>query len=234
LKNLLGRRALTAAAGFLTLAMTSANADAASVQATFQPAVQSISYSLPKQSAVATANAVPTPTQQGRSASPAPSVTATVNPLSLLTDAPALMSQPLPLPLASIVQANVNGAPLDEQGNCLATAVYFESRGEPVEGQLAVADVVMNRAASGRYPSDWCSVVKQKAQFSFVRHGQFPAITDAYSWQTAQAVARTAILNMAREVPADVLWYHANYVAPTWRNNLEYVEQIGAHLFYRA
>ena len=233
MKNLLGRRALTAAAGFLTLAMTSANADAASVQATFQPAVQSISYSLPNHSAVATANSVPTPTQQGQSTT-ATTASIGVNPLSLITNAPALMNQPLPLPLASIVQANVNGAPLDEQGNCLATAVYFESRGEPVEGQLAVADVVMNRAASGRYPTDWCSVVKQKAQFSFVRHGQFPAITDAYSWQTAQAVARTAILNMAREVPTDVLWYHANYVAPTWRNNLEMVEQIGAHIFYRA
>ena len=233
MKNLLGRRALTAAAGFLTLAMTSANADAASVQATFQPAVQSISYSLPNHSAVATANSVPTPTQQGQSTT-ATTASIGVNPLSLITNAPALMSQPLPLPLASIVQANVNGAPLDEQGNCLATAVYFESRGEPVEGQLAVADVVMNRAASGRYPSDWCSVVKQKAQFSFVQHGQFPAITDAYSWQMAQAVARTAILNMARELPTDVLWYHANYVAPTWRNNREYVEQIGAHLFYRA
>lgn len=231
MKSLFGRRALTAAAGFLTLAMTSANASAAPVQATFQPAVQNITYSLAGPSALAIANAVPTPSQQAVQAAPAAAIG---NPLNLITNAPALMTQPLPLPLASIVQANYAGAPLDEQGNCLATAIYFESRGEPIEGQLAVADVVMNRAASPDYPSDWCSVVKQKAQFSFVRHGRFPAITDAYAWQRAQAVARTAILNMARELPVDVLWYHADYVAPSWKAGLQEVEQIGAHIFYRA
>ena len=233
MKNLLGRRALTAAAGFLTLAMTSANADAASVQATFQPAVQSISYSLPNHSAVATANSVPTPTQQGQSTT-ATTASIGVNPLSLITNAPALMNQPLPLPLASIVQANVNGAPLDEQGNCLATAVYFESRGEPVEGQLAVADVVMNRAASGRYPTDWCSVVKQKAQFSFVRHGQFPTVnTASAAWSKAQGVTRLAMSNVIPSLSNDVLWYHANYVAPSWGRRLTRVQQIGAHIFYR-
>jgi spore germination cell wall hydrolase CwlJ-like protein len=230
LKNIFGRRVLTAAAGLFTVVMSSGASAATPVQATFQPAVQNINYSISKSSAVSVANSVPTPVQQGQgTAAQAASI---ANPISMITNAPALMRQSLPL--ASIVQSNVSGAPLDEQGNCLATAVYFESRGEPVEGQLAVADVVMNRASSGRYPSDWCSVVKQKAQFSFVQNGRFPAITDAYSWQMAQAVARTAILNMARELPTDVLWYHANYVSPSWRNNLELVEKIGAHIFYRA
>ncbi len=64
-------------------------------------------------------------------------------------------------PLYALVEKFATNAPLDEQTNCLATAVYFESRGESLEGQLAVAHVVMNRAASGRYPSDWCGVVKQ-------------------------------------------------------------------------
>ena len=77
-------------------------------------------------------------------------------------------------PLYALVNKFATNAPLDEQTNCLATAVYFEARGESVEGQLAVARVVINRAASGRYPPDWCSVVKQPAQFSFVRHGAFP------------------------------------------------------------
>jgi len=226
--KLTGRRGLTATIGFIVLGLTSANASAAPVQASFQPAVQNISYSLPQQSAVAVANAVPTPTTGA--------VQATVpaaNPLQLLSNAPAMMNQPLPLPLGQIVQANMGGA-LDDQGICLATAVYFESRGEPVEGQLAVADVVINRAASGRYPSDWCSVVKQKAQFSFVRNGQFPGIYDVAAWHTAVGVARTAILNLAREVPNDVMWYHADYVAPNWRHGLQEVEQIGAHIFYRA
>lgn len=225
--KLLGRRGLTATLGFFTLGLTAANASAAPVQATFQPAVQSINYSLPQQSAVSIANSVPTPVT-------AQSSTPAGNPVNLLPGAPFAANHQVPLPLNQIVQANLAGAPLDEEGNCLATAIYFESRGEPIEGQLAVADVVMNRAASGRYPSDWCGVVKQPAQFSFVRRGQFPAITDAYAWQTAQAVARTAMLNLAREIPTDVLWYHANYVAPTWRHALQEVEQIGAHIFYRA
>lgn len=226
--KLMGRRGLTATVGFFILALTSANASAAPVQATFQPAVQSISYSLPQQSALAVANAIPTTASQAQTMAPA------TNPLQLLSNAPAMMNQPVPLPLSNIVQANMAGAALDDEGNCLATAVYFESRGEPIEGQLAVADVVMNRASSGRYPSDWCGVVKQKAQFSFVRNGQFPGIYDMAAWQTAVAVARTAIRNLAREIPNDVMWYHADYVAPNWRHGLQEVEQIGAHIFYRA
>ena len=77
-------------------------------------------------------------------------------------------------PLYALVDKYATNAPLDEETNCLATAVYFEARGESLEGQLAVAHVVMNRASSGRYPPDWCGVVKQPAQFSFVRHGEFP------------------------------------------------------------
>ena len=119
--------------------------------------------------------------------------------------------------------------------NCLATAVYFEARGETVEGQLAVARVVMNRAASGKYPTDWCSVVKQPYQFSFVRHGQFPAAnTDCDAWKRAEAIAELAVANVVPSLSQDVLWYHANYVAPSWSNNLQEVEKIGAHIFYRA
>jgi spore germination cell wall hydrolase CwlJ-like protein len=138
-------------------------------------------------------------------------------------------------PLYALVDRYSAGAPLDEQGNCLATAVYFEARGESLEGQLAVAKVVMNRAVSGRYPTDWCSVVKQPAQFSFVRHGQFPYIdTGSSSWARAQGIARLAIANVVPSIDPDVLWYHATYVAPSWGQRLNMVEKIGAHLFYRA
>jgi spore germination cell wall hydrolase CwlJ-like protein len=137
--------------------------------------------------------------------------------------------------LQALVDKFATNAQLDEQTNCLATAVYFEARGESAEGQLAVARVVMNRAASGRYPADWCSVVKQPAQFSFVRHGEFPyADTNCAAWQRAEAVAELAVANVVPSIGNDVLWYHADYVAPTWRRNLTEVEQIGAHIFYRA
>ena len=138
-------------------------------------------------------------------------------------------------PLYALVDKFATNAPLDEQTNCLATAVYFEARGESVEGQLAVAHVVMNRATSGRYPSDWCSVVKQRSQFSFVRHGAFPNIdANCDSWKKAEAVAELAAANVVPSISPDVLWYHANYVAPAWRRSLQEVEQIGAHIFYRA
>ena len=146
--------------------------------------------------------------------------------------------QPAPAagrPLSALVAANGTGPALDEQGQCLATAVYFESMGESNEGQLAVAQVVINRANSGRYPTNWCAVVKQKAQFSFVRAGRFPRIDAAcQAWRRAQAIARIAAGKMAQVIPTDVLWYHADYVAPSWGRRLARVEKIGAHIFYRA
>lgn len=149
--------------------------------------------------------------------------------------APAVPSPALfaSLPLSALVDANSFGS-LDEEASCLATAVYFESKGEPLEGQLAVAQVVMNRAASGRYPATLCGVVKQRAQFSFVRHGAFPSLDSRCDgWRKARAIARIAQKRLVPTVAADVLWYHANYVAPRWRQALVKVEQIGQHIFYR-
>ena len=138
-------------------------------------------------------------------------------------------------PLSALVEAHGSGPALDAEATCLATAVYFESMGEPLEGQLAVAQVVINRAKSGRYPSSLCGVVKQKAQFSFVRGGRFPRIdVGCEAWRKAQAIARIAGASMAKILPADVLWYHADYVAPGWGRRLARVEKIGAHIFYRA
>ena len=137
--------------------------------------------------------------------------------------------------LQALVDKFATSEQLDEQTNCLATAVYFEARGESVEGQLAVARVVMNRAASGRYPPDYCSVVKQPAQFSFVRNGQFPqADTNCDAWRKAEAIARLAAANIVPSVSTNVLWYHADYVAPSWGRRLTRASKIGAHIFYRA
>jgi hypothetical protein len=134
-----------------------------------------------------------------------------------------------------LVYANMTGAPLDEEMNCVATAVYFEARGEPFDGQLAVAEVVMNRATSGRYPTSLCAVVKQPWQFSFVRGGRFPRLdVQSPAWSYAQAIARIAQQRLADALPSDVLWYHADYVAPGWGRRLSKVEKIGAHIFYRA
>jgi spore germination cell wall hydrolase CwlJ-like protein len=138
-------------------------------------------------------------------------------------------------PLYALVNRYATNAPLSPEMNCLATAVYFEARGESLEGQLAVAHVVMNRAASGKYPTSWCAVVKQPAQFSFVQRGQFPyADTNCDAWRKAEAIAQLAAANIVPSVGPDVLWYHADYVAPSWGSRLNMVEKIGAHIFYRA
>ena len=184
------------------------------------------------QPAVASTTAVANSNGAVFQAQPAQSVTLSLTP-SIATEAAWLYKAGWPL--YALVQKFETNAPLDEETNCLATAVYFEARGESLEGQLAVAHVVMNRATSGRYPPDWCSVVKQPAQFSFVRHGQFPqADTNSEAWKKAEAVAELAAANVVPSVGTDVLWYHADYVAPAWRHNLQEVEQIGAHIFYRA
>ena len=127
------------------------------------------------------------------------------------------------------------GPELDEQSNCIAVAVYHEARGESLEGQLAVARVIMNRAASGKYPPSWCETVKQPWQFSFVRNYQFP-YTDKESaaWRKAVAITRIATNNVVSSLPGDVLWYHADYVAPSWGRRLSRVDKIGTHIFYRA
>jgi N-acetylmuramoyl-L-alanine amidase len=138
-------------------------------------------------------------------------------------------------PLYALVDRFSAGAPLTDEANCIAVAVYHEARGESLEGQLAVAKVIMNRATSGKYPNSWCSVVKQPWQFSFVHKGQFPSVDQSSaSWRKALGVTRLAVANAVQSVPADCLWYHADYVAPSWGRRLTRVDKIGAHIFYRS
>jgi spore germination cell wall hydrolase CwlJ-like protein len=146
----------------------------------------------------------------------------------------ALAGAPAPPSLESEVEASADPVTRGAEEDCLANAVYFEARGEPIEGQLAVAEVVMNRAASGRYPTTLCGVVVQHAQFSFVRRGVIPAADrGSQAWRRAVAVARVAQAGTTRLLSDNVLWYHANYVSPGWGRRLSRSNQIGAHIFYR-
>lgn len=141
---------------------------------------------------------------------------------------------PRPRSLPELVDAYAGGATEDSQQDCLASAVYFEARGESIEGQLAVAEVVMNRAASGRYPGSICAVVTQPWQFSFVNAtGRIPAADrSSEAWRRAVAIARIAERGASRLLPRDVLWYHADYVAPSWGRRLARNTKIGLHIFY--
>lgn len=224
-----GANAQSAPALNVTAAVKSVEAETAARP--LGSAVQTIASTLARP-AVATSTAIVTASGAVLQSQPAQSVSAALLP-SIASEAAWLYKNGWPL--YALVGRYSTTAQLDEETNCLATAVYFEARGESLEGQLAVARVVMNRAASGRYASDWCGVVKQPAQFSFVRHGQFPAIDNASAaWGKAEAIARLAVANVVPSVDSNVLWYHADYVAPRWGHQLNVVEKIGAHIFYRA
>ncbi len=117
---------------------------------------------------------------------------------------------------------------------CLAQAVYFESRGEPLSGQLAVARVVINRAESNLFPDDYCSVVTQRAQFSFVRGGRIPDPNAASAaWQRARAIARIAHQELWDSEAGEALYFHATTVRPRWADRMAHVAQIDRHIFYK-
>ncbi|MEA3033711.1 MAG: hypothetical protein QOH86_1727 [Sphingomonadales bacterium] len=122
---------------------------------------------------------------------------------------------------------------VDAELECLAGAVYFEAKGEPLKGQLGVARVILNRTRSGRFPATACGVVKQRGQFSFVRGGRFPAIArGSAAWRTALAVARAALDGHVESPAGKALFFHARSVSPGWRG-VTRVAAIGNHVFYR-
>jgi spore germination cell wall hydrolase CwlJ-like protein len=121
---------------------------------------------------------------------------------------------------------------LDSEHECLARAVYYESQGEPLTGQLTVAEVIINRSRSGRFPSSICGVVRQAGQFSFVRRGVIPQPPQsARNWRTAVAISRIAIADLADGGAPRALFFHARRVNPGWR--LTRVATVGNHVFYR-
>lgn len=134
--------------------------------------------------------------------------------------------------LEELVAAISTEGELSSDLHCLAGAIYFESRGEPLTGQLAVGEVVVNRAESGRFPASYCGVVYQRGQFSFVRSGRMPAINTASdAWRHARAIARIAHEGLWESPAEGALFFHATHVKPRWR--LTRVGQVNRHIFYR-
>ena len=115
---------------------------------------------------------------------------------------------------------------------CLAAGVYFEAKSEPLAGQLAVGQVIANRAESGRFASTYCGVLFQRGQFSFVRGRSWPAIArSSRQWQTAVAIARIVDRDLLQSQFPRALFFHAKRVNPRWR--LTRVGTVGNHVFYR-
>lgn len=134
--------------------------------------------------------------------------------------------------LAAAVAGQVAPGDPSAELRCLAGAVYHEAKGEPLAGQLAVAEVIINRARSGRFPRSLCGVVTQVGQFSFVRGGAVPAVNPALvQWKTALAVAQVALEDDWESPAANALFFHARRAAPGW--DKPRVASIGNHIFYR-
>ena len=136
--------------------------------------------------------------------------------------------------LRELVSTIPTAGRLSDELHCLAGAVYFEARGEPLEGQLAVAQVIVNRAEDRRFPSSYCGVVYQRSQFSFVKGGRMPKVrTGSAAWKRAEAIARIAHRGLWDSKAGDALFFHANYVRPRWSHRKVALATIDTHVFYR-
>jgi spore germination cell wall hydrolase CwlJ-like protein len=123
---------------------------------------------------------------------------------------------------------------LNAEMQCLAGAVYFEARGEELAGQLAVAQVIINRTEDGRFPKSYCGVVSQPGQFSFMRGKQMPAIrTGSAAWTRAVAIAEIAHKGLWQSEAGEAVFFHAKYVRPGWSQRKTKLAQIDTHIFYR-
>lgn len=130
----------------------------------------------------------------------------------------------------------------ERQLDCLAKNIYHEAANEPFEGKVAVAQVTLNRAASGKFPSDICAVIYQKnvfyekviCQFSWYceGHGANKVIRSKEAYNESMAVAKKVLLEDFRlDIMKKAMYYHADYVSPGWKK--EKIGKIGRHIFYK-
>lgn len=160
---------------------------------------------------------------------PAPQIAAT--PVAEPSEAKSETEIPEYQTLSAAVAAQDPSGAADHELNCLAVGVYYEAKGEPLAGQLAVAAVILDRTTSGRFPRTVCSVLTQRGQFSFVRAGQVPVPPANAAWRQAMAVARVAQKNLWSSPVEGALYFHARYVSPGWKRSR--VGAVGNHVFYR-
>ena len=124
----------------------------------------------------------------------------------------------------------------DAQWECLRSALYFEARGETIQGQFAVAEVILNRRDAAGFPKTVCGVVKQDGTgtcaFSFMCDGLSDQMRDKAAVDRAGKIARVMLDGAPRPLTAGATFFHTHDVNPKWRNLIK-TTSIGAHLFYR-
>ena len=151
---------------------------------------------------------------------------------SLDSVAPAVATPPMTGDLSSKVAALRGSNPGSREMECLAVGIYYESKSEPLAGQLAVGQVIANRSHSGRFAPTYCGVLFQRSQFSFVRGHSYPAPARASrQWENAVAVAKIVDQKLHVSSVAKALFFHAKRVSPGWK--LARLGSVGNHVFYR-
>lgn len=136
----------------------------------------------------------------------------------------------------------IDGLPLadgDVEWRCLSEALYFEARGETVKGQFAVAEVIVNRVKSGRFPETLCGVIKQgtgrkfQCQFTYTCDGYKEIIAEPKAFERVSKVARVVIDGAGGSLTDGATHYHNVTVRPAWSKKYTRTAKIGVHIFYR-
>ena len=127
----------------------------------------------------------------------------------------------------------------NKQISCLAEALYFEARGEPIQGQLAVGEVILNRVKDTRYPSSICKVINQgtgrrfACQFTYTCDGKLETVHERKPYEMALKIAKILMTTHDGKLTRGSTHYHSNYVNPKWSKRFERVAKFGRHIFYR-
>lgn len=148
------------------------------------------------------------------------------------------------IPTSKLSKAYLKSLPRahgDAEFQCLAEALYFEARGESLQGQRAVAEVILNRVASKRYPNSICGVVKQgtgrkhQCQFSYTCDGYADVIREKGAYNSVAKLARLMIdgLYSQEKVTGGAIFYHTTSVRPYWASKKTPTAKFGVHIFYR-
>lgn len=147
---------------------------------------------------------------------------------------PVMVSRPVVQPLPEPEEDSFAAYEASEDEiDCLVSAVHYEARGEPIEGRVAVVEVVLARRESARWPSTACGVIAQRSQFSFVRNGRIPDV-NASHYGRAREVVMDVLSGRTSSSAKGATYFHASYVRPGWSRNKRQISQIGRHLFYGA
>ncbi|MDA7425901.1 cell wall hydrolase [Thalassococcus lentus] len=159
---------------------------------------------------------------------------------------------PLPMPKAQTVAKGTGKYPMttewlakqpapsgDAQWRCLSEALYFEARGETLKGQFAVAEVIMNRVKSSRFPNSVCGVINQgtgrkyACQFTYTCDGRPENINEPRAWERVGKVAKTVLTKGSPGLTKGATHYHTTAVKPNWSRTYTRTAKYGVHLFYK-